>query len=202
MVEILDSSDEDEAAEVKTPKPRRKKQPLFADESDDDDAAPYKPPPTTSDAEDDRKPVVKAGGKTGKAFLADDVKSSTKIDAVVKVRLRVCEPRLMVQYLRKTREQDENAFAVVFSKCAVVHADCADVRSFTGFLDLLQRVLAREGFEYCRLDGTLSQKQREGVLRHFNKSKRPLVMICSTKVGCVMSVLYACSRAKVASVSI
>ena len=90
VVEILDSSDEEAAAEVKTPKARRKK-PLFADESDDDDdAAAYKPPATaTSDVEPDeeRKPVVKADGK-GKKFLADDVKSSTKIDALVKVRWR------------------------------------------------------------------------------------------------------------------
>ena len=58
-----------------------------------------------------------------------------------------------------------------------------DARSFTSFLDLVERVLQRDGFDHVRLDGTMSQKQREAVLKQFNRSKTSLVMIVSTKSG-------------------
>jgi len=44
-------------------------------------------------------------------------------------------------------------------------------------------VLQRENIRFVRLDGSLSQKQRERVLAEFNNPKRSCVLLLSMKAG-------------------
>ncbi|KIO28801.1 hypothetical protein M407DRAFT_229387 [Tulasnella calospora MUT 4182] len=88
----------------------------------------------------------------------NDFVSSTKLDA-------------LVRHLRRLRENEPAFRAIVFSQ-------------FTGFLDLIQTVLKREGFPGYRLDGSLSQKQRTQVLQEFAEpSLQPKIFAISLKAG-------------------
>ncbi|ORY91570.1 SNF2 family N-terminal domain-domain-containing protein [Leucosporidium creatinivorum] len=96
----------------------------------------------------------KAGGV---ALLRNDFKSSTKLDA-------------LVDSLNAAREKDPDLKAVVFSQ-------------FTGFLDLIERVMNRERFSYVRLDGAMSQKARQKVVHKFTNSDNSCIMLASLKAG-------------------
>ncbi|KDQ12067.1 hypothetical protein BOTBODRAFT_57119 [Botryobasidium botryosum FD-172 SS1] len=100
-----------------------------------------------------------AQGSSQAVFLRkNDFQSSTKLDA-------------LVGHLRRLREQDPCLRAVVFSQ-------------FTKFLDLIEIVLDRERFPWCRLDGTLSQTQRTKVLEDFAQpTRKPKIFIISLKAG-------------------
>ncbi|KAM0747434.1 hypothetical protein T439DRAFT_305206 [Meredithblackwellia eburnea MCA 4105] len=76
----------------------------------------------------------------------------------------------LVNSLNKVRETDPNFKAVVFSQ-------------FTGFLDLIERVMNRDGFNYTRLDGTMTQKAREGVVHKLSSSKKSCILLASLKAG-------------------
>ena len=68
-------------------------------------------------------------------------------------------------------------------------------------LDLCEIALARAGFCYFRLDGTLSQTKREKVLMEFEESKDPsTVLLCSLRVGGVGLNLTAASNVILLSV--
>lgn len=66
---------------------------------------------------------------------------------------------------------------------------------WTSFLDLLQIPLSRQNFKYVRLDGTLSQAQREKVIKEFGSNPKILVMLISLKAGGVGINLTAASSA-------
>lgn len=66
---------------------------------------------------------------------------------------------------------------------------------WTSFLDLLEIPLERRGIGFLRFDGSLSQKQREKVLKEFNESKEKTVMLMSLKAGGVGLNLTAASNA-------
>ncbi|GAA6061262.1 hypothetical protein JCM10212_000703 [Sporobolomyces blumeae] len=106
-----------------------------------------------SDSDDDAPATNKA-----KLLLADgDFRSSTKLEALVKS-------------LQAAKEKDPALKAVVFSQ-------------FTGFLDLIERVMNRDGFTNLRLDGAMSQTARQKVVRKFTKSDSSVILLASLKAG-------------------
>ncbi|GAA5920015.1 hypothetical protein JCM1841_000379 [Sporobolomyces salmonicolor] len=97
-------------------------------------------------------------GESKRALLAKaDFRSSTKLEALVKS-------------LKAAREKDPLLKAVVFSQ-------------FTGFLDLIERVMNRESFSNLRLDGTMSQSTRQKVVRKFTKTDKSAILLASLKAG-------------------
>ncbi|CAM6085783.1 unnamed protein product [Calypogeia fissa] len=66
---------------------------------------------------------------------------------------------------------------------------------WTSFLDLLQIPLNRGKIRYVRLDGSLSQQQREQVIKNFSNDPKILVMLISLKAGGVGLNLTAASHA-------
>ncbi|KAL6136145.1 hypothetical protein ACLB2K_061446 [Fragaria x ananassa] len=66
---------------------------------------------------------------------------------------------------------------------------------WTAFLDLLQISLSRSNIPFLRLDGTLSQQQREKVLKQFSEDSDILVLLMSLKAGGVGINLTAASNA-------
>ncbi|SCV70982.1 BQ2448_3744 [Microbotryum intermedium] len=87
----------------------------------------------------------------------DDFKSSTKLEALVKS-------------LEGARNKDPQLKAVVFSQ-------------FTGFLDLIERVMARDGFTYLRLDGSMSQQAREKAVYKLTTTSKSCILLASLKAG-------------------
>ncbi|KAL5709627.1 DNA repair protein rad5a [Ranunculus cassubicifolius] len=66
---------------------------------------------------------------------------------------------------------------------------------WTAFLDLLQIPLSRSNISFSRLDGTLSQQQREKVIKQFSEEKSIMVLLMSLKAGGVGINLTAASNA-------
>ncbi|XP_024023789.1 DNA repair protein RAD5A [Morus notabilis] len=66
---------------------------------------------------------------------------------------------------------------------------------WTAFLDILEIPLSRSSIPFVRLDGTLSQQQREKVLRQFSEDSNILVLLMSLKAGGVGINLTAASNA-------
>ncbi|KAK4762643.1 hypothetical protein SAY86_008411 [Trapa natans] len=66
---------------------------------------------------------------------------------------------------------------------------------WTAFLDLLQIPLSRNKIPFARLDGSLSQQQRENVIRRFSEDSDVLVLLMSLKAGGVGINLTAASNA-------
>jgi DNA repair protein RAD5 len=88
----------------------------------------------------------------------NDFQSSTKLDA-------------LLHNLRKLRDQDPCFRAVVFSQ-------------FTSFMDLIQTVLEREGFDHYRFDGTMDIKTKAAAISEFKvDSRKPKILVISLKAG-------------------
>ncbi|XP_039159617.1 DNA repair protein RAD5A-like, partial [Eucalyptus grandis] len=66
---------------------------------------------------------------------------------------------------------------------------------WTAFLDLLQIPLSRNKIPFVRLDGSLSQQQRENVIKRFSEDNDILVLLMSLKAGGVGVNLIAASNA-------
>lgn len=99
----------------------------------------------------------------------NNFKSSAKLDA-------------LMRHLNRDRKADPGTKAVVFSQ-------------FTGMLDLAGSILNRDGFQFLRLDGTLSQASREQTLKAFKDPDHPAtVMLISLRAGGVGLNLTAASR--------
>ncbi|TXG73707.1 hypothetical protein EZV62_002286 [Acer yangbiense] len=91
------------------------------------------------------------------------------------------------------------------SKIAVLLKELEHLRSsgsksiifsqWTAFLDLLQIPLSRNNIPFVRLDGTLTQRQREKVLKQFTEDKNIMVLLMSLKAGGVGINLTAASNA-------
>ncbi|KAF9978993.1 DNA helicase rad5 [Actinomortierella ambigua] len=96
-------------------------------------------------------------------------KSSAKLDA-------------LMRHLYRLRQEEPQTKSVVFSQ-------------FTGMLDLAGAILNRDGFEYLRLDGSLSQASREKCLEQFRDTNHPAtVMLISLRAGGVGLNLTAANR--------
>ncbi|KAK0208680.1 RAD5-like protein [Desarmillaria ectypa] len=88
----------------------------------------------------------------------NNFQSSTKLDA-------------LLQNLLRLRDQDPCFRAVVFSQ-------------FTSFLDLIEKVLKRDRFDFYRFDGSMDVKKRTAALNDFKSTSRtPKVLIVSLKAG-------------------
>ncbi|KAK4055576.1 DNA helicase rad5 [Microbotryomycetes sp. JL201] len=185
VLTIVDSSDEEAEAAVPKRAPVRapergppfnkgKRGAIFSeDEEDDSDVIRFTPPPSVrkngamsqnvgdlsnSDSDSEEVEVKKpALGSGGLVLLKNDFKSSTKLDALVK-------------HLKAAREKDPNLKAVVFSQ-------------FTSFLNLIERIMNRESFNYSRLDGAMAQKKRQAVVNQFTRSKESVILLASLKAG-------------------
>ena len=85
--------------------------------------------------------------------------------------------------LLKQRNEDPRLKSVVVSQ-------------FTSMLTVLETPLTAEGFQFVRLDGSLSQKRRAEVISEFSCSHlgSPTVMLLSLKAGGVGLNLVAASR--------
>jgi hypothetical protein len=59
---------------------------------------------------------------------------------------------------------------------------------WTAFLDLLQIPLSRNNFSFVRLDGTLSQQQREKVLKEFSEDGS--ILVGAVALHCNVQYLY------------
>lgn len=197
VLTILDSSDEEDAP---PPVPKwalknKGKRPASTTDDDDDDDSDCnvaaEPPPSVKKSSqfDPETGTDTAGdleesdddhdkGKGSNMLLMNDFKSSTKLDA-------------LVESLNSARESDPTLKAVVFSQ-------------FTGFLDLIERVMNRERFvcvrsfglraelsltlslssrRYVRLDGAMSQKARQKVVHKFTNSDKSCILLASLKAG-------------------
>jgi len=55
-------------------------------------------------------------------------------------------------------------------------------------LDLLESFLRKEGYGYCRLDGSTPRKERQDTIERFKKNAKLTVFLISTKAG----VRYIC----------
>ena len=65
---------------------------------------------------------------------------------------------------------------------------------WTRFLDIVQARLDREGYPYCRLDGTMNAAQREKALNALDQDKECKIMLASLGVCAVGLNLTAASQ--------
>ncbi|CAL9069661.1 unnamed protein product [Musa banksii] len=84
----------------------------------------------------------------------------------------------LIKYLKRAQRSGEKS--IVFSQ-------------WTAFLDLLEIPL-RKGIGFLRLDGKLSRKKREIVLKEFSESRDKMVLLMSLKAGGVGLNLTAASN--------
>ncbi|GLT82070.1 hypothetical protein SLE2022_004830 [Rubroshorea leprosula] len=91
-----------------------------------------------------------------------------------------CKVTILMQELEKLRSSGSKS--ILYSQ-------------WTAFLDLLQIPLCRNNIPFLRLDGTLSQKQRERVIKQFSEDSNILVLLMSLKAGGVGVNLTAASNA-------
>lgn len=187
MTEILtlvDTSDEEENKKVKQSKSKGKgKEKAIEVEDDSEEEENYVPQLSSyrmkntqviqeADSDEDGSPtpgskkVEKKGN--GMSFVKDDFKSSTKLDA-------------LKNSLNEAREKDPLIKAIVFSQ-------------FTGFLDIIERMMNKEGFNHVRLDGSMAQPKREKAVSHFTKVKTSCILLASLKAGGVGLNLIAATR--------
>ncbi|PWN31852.1 uncharacterized protein FA14DRAFT_162702 [Meira miltonrushii] len=90
-------------------------------------------------------------------FQDDKIRSSTKLEA-------------LVGHLNQLRYDDPTFKGVIFSQ-------------FTSFLDLVEVVLRKNHHPFVRLDGTVSQKDREAVLNAFSSSPKRMLILVSLRAG-------------------
>ncbi|KAJ1401748.1 Zinc finger, RING-type [Sesbania bispinosa] len=91
-----------------------------------------------------------------------------------------CKITVLLNELEKLRSSGSKS--IVFSQ-------------WTAFLDLLQIPFTRNNISFVRLDGTLSQQQREKVIKQFSEDSDTLVLLMSLKAGGVGINLTAASNA-------
>ena len=89
----------------------------------------------------------------------------------------------LMSLLTKLRTEDPSVKSLVISQ-------------FTSMLNILETPLKAQGFNFVRLDGKMSQKQRADVIEWFNEKSpdSPTVMLLSMKAGGVGLNLTAASR--------
>ncbi|XP_066266289.1 helicase-like transcription factor [Branchiostoma lanceolatum] len=99
-----------------------------------------------------------------------DWQSSSKVDAVL-------------QCLRKVRKEDPTVKSLVVSQ-------------FTSFLNIVEFPLRSAGFEFVRLDGSMTQQKRTDAIAQFHQDgpDAPTVMLLSLKAGGLGLNLKAASR--------
>ncbi|ORZ01965.1 SNF2 family N-terminal domain-domain-containing protein [Lobosporangium transversale] len=117
--------------------------------------------------------VLDAGAETNGGRVVqirrNNFKSSAKLEALMK-------------HLNELRKTEPKTKSVVFSQ-------------FTGMLDLVEKILERDGFQFLRLDGSHSHVAREQTLQAFRTVDHPArVMLISLRAGGVGLNLTTASR--------
>lgn len=74
----------------------------------------------------------------------------------------------LIEQLRELR--DEGQSALIFSQ-------------FTGYLDIIEKGLEKEGFNCLRLDGSTPVAKRKNLVQSFQNSQEPMVFLISLKAG-------------------
>ncbi|KAI8367934.1 SNF2 family N-terminal domain-containing protein [Choanephora cucurbitarum] len=87
----------------------------------------------------------------------------------------------LIEILKETRERYPEEKTIVFSQ-------------FTSMLDLIERPLTEEGFNYCRYDGSMSSTVREKNLDKLKYDPGCTVMLISLKCGSLGLNLTAANR--------
>jgi DNA repair protein RAD5 len=90
-------------------------------------------------------------------FQDDGIRSSTKLEA-------------LIGHLNQLRYDDPTFKGVIFSQ-------------FTSFLDLVEVVLRKHHHPFVRLDGEVSQKDREAVLKEFSNAPKRMLILVSLRAG-------------------
>ena len=98
----------------------------------------------------------------------DLTQSSSKLDALMKI-------------LAATKGNGKGEKTVVFSQ-------------WTRFLDIVQARLDREGYTYCRLDGTMNVAQRDSALHSLERKPECTIMLASLGVCAVGLNLVAANQ--------
>ncbi|KAG8934212.1 hypothetical protein FRC03_002229 [Tulasnella sp. 419] len=81
--------------------------------------------------------------------------------------------RKMIRILNKINKESDGAEkTIVFSQ-------------FTGFLDIIEPFLQKEGFRYIRYDGTMKTPERDAALNKFRNDERTTIALISFKAGSV-----------------
>ncbi|KAK9687209.1 hypothetical protein K7432_014874, partial [Basidiobolus ranarum] len=76
----------------------------------------------------------------------------------------------MMEILKKTREENPSYKTIIFSQ-------------FTSMLDLVEEPLRKEGFKFCRYDGSMVNKLREQSLEQLKSDPETTVLLISLKCG-------------------
>lgn len=116
-----------------------------------------------------RCPLCRSVIDSAKLFLVPETKRRT-IDPVAQWQHSSKTTRLMSE-LRTIRDgPDTTVKVLIFSQ-------------WTSMLDLVEIPLRAEGFTFLRLDGSLTQRDREQVLRRFANDASARIMLISLKAG-------------------
>ncbi|CAK4031216.1 related to helicase-like transcription factor [Lecanosticta acicola] len=99
------------------------------------------------------------GGEQAQDDDLDLAQSSSKLERLVNI-------------LGATREGKAAGKTVIFSQ-------------WTRFLDIVQARIEKEGYKFCRLDGTMSAKNRDDCLRALEQDDETTVMLASLQVCAV-----------------
>ncbi|XP_078694634.1 helicase-like transcription factor isoform X1 [Branchiostoma floridae x Branchiostoma belcheri] len=115
-------------------------------------------------------PPEEGGQEQGGSEQGGPWQSSSKVDAVL-------------QCLEKVRKEDPTVKSLVVSQ-------------FTSFLNILEFPLREAGFEFVRLDGSMTQQKRTDAIAQFHLEgpEAPTVMLLSLKAGGLGLNLKAASR--------
>lgn len=129
-------------------------------------------------------------------FRRNNFRTSTKLDA-------------LIEHLNRLRYEQPGFKGVIFvsalggcygaKSCELTMLPfwCLLQSQFTSFLDLVEVVLKRNRHPFVRLDGTVSQKDREAVLRSFNEAPKSMLMLISLRAGGVGLNCERCSLVRI-----
>lgn len=118
-----------------------------------------------------RCPLCRGVIDRARLFLVPDSNPATRIDAAKQWKHSSKTLRLLEE-LRKIRDgSDPNAKVIIFSQ-------------WTAMLDLVEIPLGHEKMPFLRLDGAMTQKERESVLQRFGSIDSPQrILLVSLKAG-------------------
>jgi DNA repair protein RAD5 len=117
-----------------------------------------------------RCPLCRSVIDISKLFLVPEAAPAIRIDAQANWKHSSKTLKLLEELRAVRTGEDPTAKIVIFSQ-------------WTSMLDLLEIPLKQEKFPFLRLDGSLTQKERETVLRKFDKDPEARILLVSLKAG-------------------
>ena len=100
----------------------------------------------------------------------------------------------------KTREWRSSAkIESLLEEIKMIYLESDDIKciifsQWTSMLDLIEIPLQKNGFKFVRLDGSVSQPNRQKAINNFNKNNDVRIFLISTKAGGIGLNLIAASR--------